>query len=252
MNKDQSEFLLKSALKEITTTNGNAATDAFSSLREVDAKIREVKMILTGMQNIPQTLLQDLENDIDFQANSRRVRLEALSGYIKSALKFIQTGAFDKPKHIIHSPPDFTKLTNSIPGLKEELEKRWREAQKCIHIEAYTSSVILMGSILEGLLLARAQLAVTVSYQSPRAPKDKNGKPIPIQDWSLNTLIDVAVDIGWIKSDRGKFGHALRESRNIVHPWQAVLTRTQFDHATCKTTWLVLESSADDLINSIR
>lgn len=107
-----------------------------------------------------------------------------------------------------------------------------------------------MGSILEGLLLARAQLSVSDAYRASRAPKDKTGKPIAVQDWTLSALIDVAVEVGWLKVDRGKFSHALRESRNVVHPWQAVMSRTVFDSATCTTTWHVLDSSTGDLLAS--
>jgi hypothetical protein len=128
-------------------------------------------MVLEGIEGLPSSLLAAMTNDIDFQANSRRVRLEALAVYIKSAIKFTDTGAFEKPKKIIHAPPDFSPLTSSIPGLTDEINRRWREAQKCVHVEAYTSAVILMGSILEGLLLARAQMSAAVAYQSPGRPK---------------------------------------------------------------------------------
>jgi hypothetical protein len=251
MERNQALHLLKAALSEIALPNGTAATERFGGLREVDAKIREVKMVLEGAEGLPASLLTSLEGDLDFQANSRRVRLEALANYIRSAVKFLETGAFEKPKKIIHAPPDFTRLTSSVPGLKEELERRWREAQKCIHFEAYTSAVILMGSILEGLLLARAQLSVSQAYQATRAPRDKAGKSVAIHDWTLSSLIDVAVEVRWLKSDRGKFSHALRESRNVVHPWQAVISRAAFDEATCKTTWYVLEASAEDLLVSL-
>ncbi len=208
-------------------------------------------MVLEGVDGLPPSLLSGMLADGDFQANSRRIRLEALANYIRSAVKFLSTGAFEKPKRQIHAPPDFTKLTASVPGLKEELDRRWREAQRCIHVEAFTSAVIMMGSVLEGLLLARAQLSASQAYQSSRAPRDKTGKSPAIQDWTLSALIDVATDVGWLKSDRGKFSHALRESRNVVHPWQAVMLRASFDDATCKTSWHVLESSVADLLSSL-
>lgn len=252
MEKSQALHLLNGTLADITLPDGSAATDRFGSLREVDAKTREVTMVLEGMEGLPLSLLGNLGKDFDFQANSRRIRLEALAGYIRSAMKFADTGAFEKPKKVIHAPPDFSRLTSSIPGLREEIDRRWCEAQKCVHKEAYTSTVILMGSILEGLLLARAQLSISDAYRASRAPKDRTGKQVAVQDWSLSILIDVAVEVGWIKTDRGKFSHALRESRNVVHPWQAVISRAEFDEATCKTTWHVLDASSDDLIASIR
>lgn len=251
MEKAVALGLLKESLSEVVDSRGLARTNSFSGLREVDAKIREVRMILEGIEDLPKSLLDSMSDDVDFQANSRRVRLEALVGYIKSAIKFTDVGAFQKPKKVIHAPPDYSALTSSMPGLTEEIDRRWREAQKCAHIQAYTSAIILMGSILEGLLLARAQLTAAVAYQSSRAPKDKNGKGIAIPNWTLNNLIDVAIDVGWVKTDRGKFGHALRESRNVVHPWQAVSVHADFDSATCKTSWLVLDASVADLLRSL-
>jgi len=244
--------LLQVALSEVALPDGSAATDRFSGLREVDAKVREVRIILEDVEGLPPSLLASLNKDFDFQANSRRIRLEALGGYIRSAVKFLDTGAFEKPKKVIHPPPDFTRLTSSVPGLKEELERRWREAQKCVHVEAFTAAIIVMGSVLEGVLLARAQLSSGEAYQAVRAPRDKAGKAVAIQDWTLSTLIDVAVEVGWLKTDRGKFSHALRESRNVVHPWQAVMSRASFDQATCVTSWHVLDSSAEDLLASVR
>jgi len=251
MDKPQAVSLLKSALGEVAEPNGVARTEEYRSLRDVDAKVREVRMILEGVEGLPDSLLTSMSNDLDFEANSRRVRLEAIAGYIRSALKFVDTGAFHKPKKQIHAPPDFSLLANTVPGLKEELDRRWREAQKCVHVEAYTAAIIMMGSILEGLLLARAQLSTSTAYQSSRAPTNKQGKAIPIQDWTLNQLIEVAADIGWIKTDRGKFSHALRDSRNVVHPWQALMSRANFDQATCKTSWNVLDASVEDLVRSL-
>jgi hypothetical protein len=251
MDRAQALALVRTTISEVALQDGTAATERFSGLREVDAKVREVRMILEGVDGLPPFLLASMTNDVDFQANSRRVRLEALAGYLRSALKFLDTGAFEKPAKVIHAPPDFTRLTDPIPGLKEELDRRWAEAQRCVHIEAYTSAVILMGSILEGLLLARAQLGVSQAYRSSRAPRDKTGKSPAIHDWTLSNLIDVATDVGWLKVDRGKFSHALKESRNVVHPWQAVAIRANFDEATCKTSWHVLDSSVEDLLRSL-
>ena len=251
MEKTHALRLLRLALDEIQGQNGEALTDRFSGLREVDAKIREVRQILAGINDLPDGFVSDMDGNLDFQVNSRRVRLEALAGYVRTAIKFVDTGAFEKPKKLIHPPPDYSRLTISIPGLKEELDRRWREAQKCVHVGAYTSAVIMMGSILEGLLLARAQASASTAHLSARAPKDKSGKSLGIQHWTLSALIDVATDVGWIKTDRGKFSHALRDSRNVVHPWQAVTTQASFDAATCTTSWHVLSSSVDDLLVSL-
>lgn len=251
MNKDSALKLLKGLLGEILLSTGAAATERFSSLRDVDAKVREAKHIFQAVEGLPASFLADMSSDSDFDAQSRRVRLEALGNYTKSAIKFLESGALAKNQKLIYPAPDVSRITATFPQLKDSIDRRWKEAQKCIHVECFTSAVIMMGSILEALLLARANLSPAVSYQSSRAPKDKNGKVPAIQDWTLSALIDVAVDLGWIKTDRGKFSHALRESRNVVHPWVEVSTRANFDSATCKTSWEVLQASVDDLLASV-
>lgn len=251
MESQQALKLLNGILSEIEVSPGVAATENHVGLRAVDAKIKETKMILTGVAGLPPTLLTDMERDANFEANSRRVRLEALALYIYSAKKFLEAGGVTPPKKQIVAPPDYGRVTQIMPGLQAVIDGRWREAQRCQHVEAYTAAIILMGSILEALLLCRASTSPDKAYQSSKAPKDKQGKTPAVQDWNLNSLIDVAVDCGWLKTDRGKFSHALRESRNVVHPWVHASTRANFDEATCKTSWEVLKASIGDLIASI-
>ncbi|QNK03468.1 hypothetical protein [Dyella telluris] len=251
MDRTTALSLLAAILKDITLSDGKAATDAFPGLREVDAKVREVRHVIEGVEGLPPNMLAQFDNDANFETMSRRVRLEALATHIKSAQRFLNAAPAAPVKRQIVAPPDLTKLTTTVPLLKESVERRWREAQKCVHIGCYTSGIIMMGSVLEALLLARAMLHPSLAYQSAKAPKDKAGKSPAIQDWTLNALVDVAVDVGWLKSDRGKFSHALRESRNVVHPWVEVSMKANFDEATCRTSWEVLRASVDDLIGSV-
>jgi hypothetical protein len=53
MDKSQALHLLKGSLAEIADNRGIARTDDFSGLREVDAKVREVCMVLEGIDNLP-------------------------------------------------------------------------------------------------------------------------------------------------------------------------------------------------------
>jgi|GEM_PF-1355535 len=242
---------LKAILTEILLPSGIVDTDRFISLREVDGKIREAKMIMGAANGLPSDFIKEMESNADFQANSRRVRLETLASYIRNAINFLNIEGASRPKKVIIPPPTLTKLTKTMPGLDEVINNRWREAQKCQHVQAYTAAIVLMGSILEALLLCRACLTLPETYQSSKTPRTKEGKIPAVQDWNLSTLIDVATERGWLKMDRGKFGHALRESRNVVHPWVEVTMRANFDDATCRTSWEVLLASVNDLLASV-
>ena len=250
MNKDDAKIFIKKILSEIRDQNGSALVTKFSGLRQVDSKVREFKIALKAVNEIPSSLFYDMDSDSDFEANSRRVRLEALAIYCDNALTLLNSN-ISKQKVRISKIPDISELTKVLPDLDDSLSKRWLDAQKCSHQKCYLASIILMGSVLEGLLLARVSLNPAEAHSSSKAPKDRNGKVKNYNDWNLNTLIDIATDIGWIKSDRGKFGHALRESRNIVHPWAEVTSKANFDEYTCSTSWEVLKASVNDLIQSV-
>lgn len=244
----KAKALISGLLKEIAADGGQALTESFSGLRAVDAKVREAKMVLRDAgANEP---VNAMEQDSDFEANSRRVRLEALANYCRTALKFFDTGALQQKKQLFKAP-DLTKITQIMPGLEPIIQARWIEAQRCQHSGASLAAVILMGSILEALLLARCSMSPSDAYQSPAAPKDRNsGKSVAIHDWTLSVLIDVAVSKAWLKTDRGGFSHALRQSRNIVHPYEHARTGADFDESTCKVCWQVLNASVDDLLAS--
>jgi hypothetical protein len=249
LDHTQAKRLLADLLKEISSDGGLALTESFSSLRAVDAKVRDAKIVL---RNAGATaLIDEMDGDSDFEANSRRVRLEALANYCRTAIKFFDTGALQQKKQIFKGP-DLTKITSIMPELETIIQARWLEAQRCQHSAAYLAAVIIMGSILEALLLARCSMSPSAAYRASAAPKDRTtGKTHALHDWSLNALIDVSVSQSWLKTDRGKFSHALRESRNIVHPYEHARTGANFDEATCKVCWQVLNASVDDLLASI-
>lgn len=251
MESQQALKFLKGIQIEIEFSPGVARTEDFGGLRAVDAKVKEARMIISGVSGLPDSLLKDMDVDGNFEVNSRRVRLETLAEYIRSAIKFLEAGGVNKPKKQILAPPDYSKITQIMPGLQQVIDGRWKEAQRCQHVQAYTGAIILMGSVLEALLLCRANTSPDQAYQSSKAPKDRQGRVPAIQDWNLNALIEVAVDCGWLKTDRGKFSHALRESRNVVHPWVHVTTRANFDESTCVTSWEVLKASVQDMISSV-
>ena len=237
-------------LTEIRAADGSAATERFSSLRAVDAKVTEFALLLGELPPSAQSLRARFEKDDDFQANSRRVRLEALANYCETVLRFLAAGIV-KEERKAQPGPVLSRLTGAIPSLETVIQRRWLEAQACWFSGAHLSAVVMMGSILEALLLSRVLLTPAVAGRATAAPKDRAGATLPFHDWKLSHLIDVAVEVGWLKLDRGKFSHALRESRNIVHPYQQAVSGADFDEGTCRTCWQVLNAATEDLVASL-
>lgn len=147
-------------------------------------------------------------------------------------------------------PPDFDKL-NLEYGISEILKKRWEEIQKCIDAKATLSAVIMMGALLEGFLLGTMQRKPQLANTALNSPK-KDGKVKHFAEWSLNDMIEVAHEIGWIQLDVKKFSHALREFRNIIHPYQQLALNTYPDIDTCNISWLVVQAACNDIADWIK
>lgn len=146
-------------------------------------------------------------------------------------------------------PPDFADLTNDY-SLGSILSNRWDEAQKCVDAKAFVAALIMMGSLLEGALLAVVHANPADSNRSTASPKDQNGKPKLFHDWTLSSLIDVAHECGWIQKDAKDFSHLLREYRNMVHPWHQRAMDMTPDKDTCSICWEVVRATINDLANS--
>ena len=153
-----------------------------------------------------------------------------------------------KPEEaIVEAPPDFHRIVQD-DSLAEVLLFRWQETQRCVHAGAHLSAVVMMGSILEGVLLHKFENNLEAGNRAKNSPKDrKTGKPKPINDWGLSAMIDVAHELTWLQGDVKRFSHALRESRNLIHPYMQRLHQDLPDQDTCSICWQVVRAAITDL-----
>lgn len=136
-------------------------------------------------------------------------------------------------------------------GVGEILDYRWDEIQRCIDAQANLSAVILMGSLLEGLLLGVIHKNIKDANQSNSAPR-RNGRVKPFAEWKLGEMIDVAYSLNWIEIDVKKFSHALREFRNLIHPYEHMISNFNPSKDTTDISWLVVQAAINDLMKTIR
>ncbi len=149
-------------------------------------------------------------------------------------------------------PPNFISLRLEA-GLGEVLSCRWEESQKCVNTQAYVSAIIIMGSLLEGMMLAVMQQFPREANSSKAAPLDpKTGKVKHLSGWTLSDMINVAHELGWIDLDVKKFSHSLREFRNLVHPYQQWMLKANPDKDTCDISWLVVQATSNDLAKLLK
>lgn len=149
-------------------------------------------------------------------------------------------------------PPDFLNLKLE-PGLGEILAGRWDDTQKCLNAEAYLAATIIMGSMLEGILLAVLQKFPAEANRCKSAPHDtQTGKGKRLAKWSLSDMINVAHEAGWLDLDVKRFSHALRGFRNLIHPYQQMIVKSSPDKDTCEISWLVVQAAANDLAKKLK
>ena len=140
------------------------------------------------------------------------------------------------------SIPNVQKLPIE-PAVIPIIEKRLEEAQKALAAGAYLSGVIMCGSILEAVLLGKAQQEPRLFNTSKVSPKTEGGKVKQFQEWTLANFIDVANDVGILKLDVKKFSHGLRDFRNYIHPYQQMISGFTPDEHTAKVCFQVLKAA---------
>jgi len=145
-------------------------------------------------------------------------------------------------KKITYPAPDFAILVSDT-ALIGVLSNRWAEANLAFEAGAYLATVILLGSILEGVLLDKVEQNPALANGSPKSPKDKLGKPLAYRDWKLQHLIEVCHDCGWLKKGHKDFSHVVRDYRNFIHPNKERQEGITFDESICKIVWEIVSAS---------
>jgi len=134
--------------------------------------------------------------------------------------------------------------------LAKSLQQRLNETTKCLSINAWLAGIILMGSILEGVLLAVCMKNQATAGNSPHAAKEKN-KVKPFGEWGLETLIEVAYGEKWIDISVRDYSKTIRRFRNFVHP-QLQTEEDQVNEHTCMISWHVLQLALEQLSKLVK
>ena len=130
-----------------------------------------------------------------------------------------------------------------IPEVLAIIKSRLSELKKCMSNGAALSSLFLIGSVLEGVLLAVAMKQPAKFAAAKTAIKDRTGKAIEIPNWKLNALIDTARELGYVKEDVHRFCHYVRDYRNYIHPYEQYSQRFEPDVNTVNIAFQVLKGA---------
>lgn len=137
---------------------------------------------------------------------------------------------------------DLDKL-NLQSSLIPVMESRIDEIKKSMANNTPLAAIFLSGSTLEGILLNVALNFPRQFNQSNAAPKNKENKVKPFPEWTLNNLIDVSFELGFLKEDVKQFSHALRNFRNFIHPFEQMSQNFIPDIHTAEICFQVLKAA---------
>lgn len=137
---------------------------------------------------------------------------------------------------------DLDKL-NLQSSLIPVMEYRIDEIKKSMANNIPLAAIFLSGSTLEGILLNVALNFPRQFNQSNAAPKNKDNKVKPFPEWTLNNLIDVSFELGFLKEDVKQFSHVLRNFRNYIHPFEQMSQNFIPDIHTAEICFQVLKAA---------
>ena len=143
---------------------------------------------------------------------------------------------------------DFKELIDdeTLSGI---MNRRWLEIKHTYESESYLSTIVLLGSILEGLLYYFASTNYRTVMSCSSAPKNNSGEVIDIDNWNLSNLINVSHECKWLDNDIKTFNEGLRDYRNLIHPKLQKEKQIIPDKDTCNICIEVVKAAFNDLKN---
>lgn len=113
--------------------------------------------------------------------------------------------------NVVIDAKDFDFITD--PVIKQILERDYQEIQRGVISASWKSVIILCGGSIEAILLDLLQKNTDSIKSSSKIPQESD-----LTKWTLDSIIDVSVDINIVNSSVGKLSHTIREYRNLIHP----------------------------------
>jgi len=152
-----------------------------------------------------------------------------------------------------HQTDMFRRLTGD-GAVQSMLHDRWLEATKCLAADANLAAMVMIGSVIEGALLAVAHQRVSDVMQAASAPKDRLGNPRPLSEWKLDRLVQVSRELNWMPTIMTHFMDVIKTLRNLVHPWEELRRQETPDQGVARLCYQTVESLLEQLadVNTVR
>ncbi len=139
---------------------------------------------------------------------------------------------------------DLSQVNISL-SLRDIIEQRLEEIERCMKAEAPLAVVFLCGSTLEGLLTELA-LKNLEAYNLCKAAPKSGGTARHLSEWTLENLIVTSRELNLIGEDVVKHAHAVKDFRNYIHPRQQLKENFKPRMFTAEMARHVLHAAIND------
>jgi hypothetical protein len=146
------------------------------------------------------------------------------------------------------SKVDIQLLPNELTT-RDIIAQRLTEIDKCIKADAPLAAILLVGSTLEGILQELAESHIQQFQAAKNAPHSNSRGSLPINQWSLDNLINVTGELGILGRDVQAYATQVRKFRNYIHPARQKKENFQPRIETARIAQQVLKAAIKDLAN---
>jgi len=211
-------------------------------IREYKGSQEQLKLAVQSMQDL--LLMEGLA--IEYK-DARPILVKG-AGYVIDAKKISQNSD-EQFLQKEFDDIDLDKLGLDLE-ITQVLKERMDEIKRCMDGSVNLSSILLMGSTLEGVLLGFASKFPKEFNTASASPK-KDGKVKFLPDWKLAEFINVAHEIGFLDLDVSKHSHSLRDFRNYIHPYNQMACKFSPSKETARISWQVLRTALVQLARRV-
>lgn len=162
-----------------------------------------------------------------------RVYLSRAIGAIKAEMDSSETTPITEER-------DFSFISDI--NIRDIIVRDYQEIQRAFIACCWKSVIILSGGAIETILLDTVGNAPSSQRNNKRAPNEKS-----VDKWSLEALINVAVDSNLVSPGIEKLSHSARGYRNLVHPGNEIRQKLKFDKEEARITLEILNILQRDL-----
>jgi len=153
-----------------------------------------------------------------------------------------QSGQLPPPRFGL---PDLVFINDQ--GLRILCRARLQEAHQNYDRGAYFSAIVLLGSTLEGMLYSFADAQWNTASKAKSAPQTIKGGLLAKEKWTLDGLLKVGKELGWIQEEAGILGELLRDYRNLIHPVNHLKRNWTPNQAACHACFAAVYKAMDEM-----